>query len=369
MTGPTPPGWHETGPPGAVASRYRDGISCTGAGSVPPVVAARRGFGRVVSAHPGFTGMAALVGLVLILTHWTAFVLLAGLVAVVTGLAVLTSEAVRARRHRLQALAQTAARADDQHHALLRGDDQWGVFGISSAADPFVQPPGTSGKLGRSSLLAGVAVVLGFLVITMMATAKTPSAGPPPRLASAPTVTVTQTERRPTPRPMNPVPALDDPFRMFPALVPAPLPGPASPPTKPAAPPVRLGQQAVDGSLTFVVTSVDRSKTVANPVASFMQTAARGTFLTAELTITNNGTQPEVFIASYQRLRINAAVYAVDPVAALWTLTFDTVVGPGVTETAALSFDVPTDTPAGGIVELHGSLRSPGAEVELLAPQ
>jgi hypothetical protein len=30
-----------------------------------------------------------------------------------------------------------------------------------------------------------------------------------------------------------------------------------------------------------------------------------------------------------------------------------------------LSFDVPTDTPAGGVLELHRSSNSPGAEVEL----
>lgn len=308
-----------------------------------------------------------LVGLVLILTHWRAFVLLAGLVAVVTGLAVLTSVAVRARLRHLQHTAQTAARADDQHYALLRGDDQWGLYGIRPAAEPFVQPSGMLGKPARVSLLAAVAVVVGLLVIAAMVTAPPPSAVPRPRPVSAPTVTITQTASMPTPRPMNPIPALDDPLLLLPALIPAPLPGPPPPPPSPPAPPARLGQQAVDGNLTFVITSVDRSKTIANPVARFMQTTARGTYLTAELTITNNGTQPEVFIASYQKLRINGAIYAVDPVVALWTLTFGTMVAPGVTTTAALSFDVPTDTPAGGIVELHGSLGSPGADVELLA--
>ncbi|BBX44378.1 hypothetical protein GCM10009641_83680 [Mycobacterium cookii] len=132
---------------------------------------------------------------------------------------------------------------------------------------------------------------------------------------------------------------------------------------------MRLGQQAVDGNVTFVVTSVDRSKTVTNPSFPFMQTTAKGTFVTARLTITNNGKRPEIFIASDQKLRIDSGVYEVDPAAALWTMTFETVVSPGVTTMAALSFDVPTDTPPGGILELHGSSNSPGASVELLPPK
>jgi hypothetical protein len=130
-----------------------------------------------------------------------------------------------------------------------------------------------------------------------------------------------------------------------------------------------MGQRAVDGNVTFVVTSVDRSKTIVNPSLPFMQTTARGTFLTAQLTITNNGNQLQEFVASYQKLKIDDAVYGADPAAAVWTLTFETFVGPGMTATAAVSFDVPADTPPGGTLELHGSSRSPGANVELLPPQ
>jgi Domain of unknown function (DUF4352) len=158
------------------------------------------------------------------------------------------------------------------------------------------------------------------------------------------------------------------PQRIPSPVVPAPLPAPPSPPTQPSAP-VRLGQHAVDGNVTFVVTSVDRSKTIANPSLPFMQTTAKGIFLTAQLTVTNNGNQLQEFIASYQKLKINDAVYGADPAAAVWTLTFETFVGPGMTATAAVSFDVPADTPPGGILELHRSSNSPGAKVELLPPQ
>lgn len=315
-----------------------------------------------MTAHPVLTGIGVLAGLVLILTDWKAFLLLAALVAVVTSLIVLAMLAIRFRQRRRQERAEIAARADDQHEALLHGDDQWGVFGVNPPAEPFVKPPPRPGKSARLSLAAGVAVVAGLVIFTVVVTVNARSADRAPRPASAPTVTLTGPANRPIPRPMNPTAAVDIPF----PFIPAPLPAPTSPPTQPAASPVRLGQQAVDGNVTFVVTSVDRTKTVTNPSFPFMQTTAKGTFVTAQLTITNNGKRPEVFIASDQKLRIDSGVYEVDPAAALWTMTLETVVSPGVTAMAALSFDVPTETPPGGILELHGSSNSPGARVELL---
>ncbi len=314
-----------------------------------------------MSAHPGLTKFAALAVLVLILADWKAFLLLASIVTVVTGLAKLGMLAIDCRQRRRQEKAEIAARADDQHEALLHGDDQWGVFGISPAAEPPVVRPRRSGKLGHGSFVAGVAIVAGLLGFAVVATVNARSADQAPRArpVSAPTVTVTAPAGRPTPHPMNPTPPLH---------IPAPLPPVPSPSPKPSAP-VRMGQRAVDGNFTFVVTSVDRSKTVANPSIPFMQTTAKGTFLTAQLTITNNGNQLEEFIASYQKLRINGAVYGADPAAAVWTLTFETFVSPGMTTTAAVSFDVPADTPPGGTLELHGASRSPGANVELLPPQ
>jgi hypothetical protein len=319
-----------------------------------------------MSAHPGLTKFAVLAGVVMILVDWKAFLLLASIVAVVTGLVVLGMLAIDSRQRRRQQKAAIAARADDQHEALLHGDDQWGVFGLRPAAEPFVDRPPRSRKLGRGSFMAGVAVVAGLLVFAVMATVNARSAdrAPGARPVSAPTVTMTAPASRPIPHPMNPT----APQHIPSPVVPAPLPAPPSPAAQPSAP-VRLGQHAVDGNVTFVVTSVERSKTVANPSFPFMQTTAKGTFLTAELTITNNGNQLQEFIASYQKLKINDAVYVADPAAALWTLTFETIVSPGTTATATLSFDVPTDTPPGGMLELHRSSNSLGANVELLPPQ
>jgi hypothetical protein len=317
-------------------------------------------FQAFISAHPAITKFAVLVGVVWILVDWRSFLSLASLVVAVTGLVVLGMLALDSWRRRREEKAQIVARADDQHEALLLGDNQWGVFGLRPAAEHVADPPPGSANSHRQSLVAGVAVMAGLLVFAVMATMNARSADPAPRQrpVSAPTAPAS----RPIPHPMNPTASQGLPS----PVVPAPLPPPPSPQ---ASAPVRMGQRAVDGNITFVVTSVDRSKTIANPSLPFMQTTAKGTFLTAQLTITNNGNQLQEFIASYQKLKINDAVYGADPAAAVWMLTFETFVSPGMTAMAAVSFDVPADTPPGGVLELHGSSRSPGANVELLPPQ
>lgn len=318
-----------------------------------------RGF---LSTHPVVTGIGMLVGLLLIVTDWKAFVLRASLAAVVTGLSMLAVLAIRSVQRRRRETAEIAARADDQHDAVLRGDDRWGVFGIKPPAAVVEPQPA---KTGRKSLVGCVAVIAGILVFGVMTTVSARSADRASSPVLAPTVTVTRSANRPAPQPVISLPPLAIPF----PLVPSPIPTPTSASTQPPAVPVRVGQPAIDGDLTFVVMSVDRPKTLANPTVPFIQTTAKGTFLTAHLTITNGGKQSEVFVASGQRLRINGAVYTADPAAALWTLMFEAIVSPGATVAVGLSFDVPADTPPGGMLELHESSSSRGATVELLPPQ
>lgn len=216
-------------------------------------------------------------------------------------------------------------------------------------------------KADRQSHLAGLAVVAGVLVFAAMITVNARSADRAPDKISAPTVTVTRPALRPAPQPRISLPPLAIPL----PPVPAPNLAPTFTPIQPPAAAVRIGQQAIDGDLTFVVTSVDRSKTHASPSVPFIKTTAKGTFLTAHLTITNSGKQSEVFVASGQKLTINGAVYTTDPVVALWTLMFGASVSPGATVAVGLSFDVPMDAPPGGMLELHESPNSHGATVEL----
>jgi hypothetical protein len=301
------------------------------------------------SAHPALATVAALAALILIASNWQTSVVMASVVAVVAGLAVLGVRANDYRLRRRQAHAAIAARADDQDQALIHGNDQWGVFGVQPPNETMTaSSPWSAGGSRRPTVLAGLAVVAGVLGLAVMAMvgARSSDRAPQARHVTAPTVTVTAPASRPIPHSMNPTPA---------QAIPAPA--------------VRMGQPAVDGPITFVVTSVNRSKTVSNPSFPFMQSGAKGTYLTAELTITNNGGRPEMFMASYQRLNIDGAVYAADPAAALWTMTWESPVSPGTTVTAVLSFDVPTDTPPGGVLQLHGSSNSLGADVELLPSQ
>jgi hypothetical protein len=316
-----------------------------------------------LSAHPVLTGIAAVIGVVWILVDWRTFCLLASLVIVLAGSVRLSMLAVDSWRRRRQEKAEIAARADDQDEALLRGDDEWGMFGIRSEDQPAAEPTKRSQQAGRSAFVAGAAVVAGLLVFTMTATVNARSGDRPPRPVSAPTHTATAPASRPLPHSINPTSPRAIPSQGVPAQLP-----PSPPPIKPSGP-VRMGQPAVDGNVTFIVKSVDRSKTVTNTSLPFLQTTAKGIFLTVQLTVTSNGSQPEEFIASYQRLQIGGAVYIPDPTNAVWTLTFETFVSPGTTAVATLSFDVPTDSPAGGILQLHASAHSRGAAVELLPPQ
>ena len=325
-----------------------------------------RGF---LSAHPTPTGIGVLVSLVWLIVDWKSFVHVTSLAAVGAGLVVLAIAAVRSVQRRNHEKRELAARADDQHEAVMRGDEHWGVFGLHSA--DMLPPDSPGGKRDRRPLLAGVTVAAGVVGIAVVSTVDPRSAERPshpdamptvtvPTPTPTPTVTVTQYASPPIQLPVFPIPALGVPL-------PFGLGSPSAPPAAgPPAAAVRMGQQAVDGNLTFVVTSVDRSKTLANPIIPRIQTTAAGTFLTAHLRITNGGTQPRVFVAADQKLKINGVTYNVDPAAALWTLTMGTGLGPGVNTAVALSFDVPADTPPAGILELHESSSSPGATVELL---
>src|SRR5271163_3994729 len=206
MTRPTP-----RGPSGTQGTRYWNGTGRTAAGAAPPTAAddgnpgpnhathLEPGFRDFMSAHPVLTGIAGLAGVVLILADWKAFLLLASLAAVVTGLSVLGMLAIDSWQRRRQEKAAFAARADDQNEALLRGDHQWGVFGLRPATEPVVESSPGSGKSGRPLFVAGVAVVAALVVFAVMATVHARSADQAPRArpVSAPTATMTAPASRP----------------------------------------------------------------------------------------------------------------------------------------------------------------------------
>lgn len=318
-----------------------------------------RGF---VSAHPALSAFGAFALLVAIIADWKAVAGIAIIAAIVAGLVTPVMLVVRSAQRRREEMAAIAARADDQHQAVLRGDDQWGVFGqkppVEFGEDSDWSPPSTLSKPDRKWMIAGCGIAAAAVLFAALVTVNARSADRPSGPVPAPTITHTRAPIAPTHQ------ALPAPSLTFPALpFPFPLPSTSTVPTTPTGVPAQIGQQAADGQLMFVVTSFDRSKTAGNPVIPFMQATAKGIFVNAHVTITNRGTQPAVFFASDQKFKVGGLVFNVDPAAALWTFTTAVPVSPGVSVPVTLSFDVPADTPRGGTLELHVSSTSRGVDV------
>ncbi len=332
-----------------------------------------RGF---VSAHPVLTVFGALVAVGATIEAPKVVLGIAIIVAIVAGLVGLVMLLVRSVQRRREEIAAIAARADDQHQAVLRGDDQWGVFGQKPPTPPgwdnyapIMSPPSTQRKPDQKWVIAGcaiaAAVALFAALITVNARSADRSSGPMP----APRVTDTPTPMAP-PHQGMPAPAPYTPGQLVPLL---PIPGIPFPsttvaPNTPTGVPAKIGQQAADGQLVFVVTSFDRSTTAGNTIIPYLQATAKGIFVNAHVTITNTGTQPAVFFAADQKFKVNSVVFNVDPAAALWTLTTAVGISPGASVPVTLSFDVPTDTPTSGTLELHESSMSRGADVALVRP-
>ncbi len=331
-----------------------------------------RGF---VSEHPGLTAFGALfLAVGAIVAGWKAVVGVAIIVAVAAGLVGLVVLVVRSVRRRREEMAAIAARADDQHQAVLRGDDQWGVFGQKPLAPPeqnsyppIMTPLPPLRKPDQRWVIAGCAIASAVVVFGALITVNARSADRPSGLMPAPRVTNTGPPMAP-PHQRTPAPAPFTPEQLVPLL---PFPEILSPPTAvapgpPTGVPAKIGQPATDGQLMFVVTSFDRSKTAGNAAVPYLQATAKGIFVNAHVTITNTGTQPAVFFASDQRFIVNGVAFPVDAAAALWTLTTAVGVTPGASVPVTLSFDVPTDKPTGGTLDLHQSSASRGVDVALL---
>lgn len=130
-------------------------------------------------------------------------------------------------------------------------------------------------------------------------------------------------------------------------------------------PPPGLGQPVRDGRFEFVVTSVECG--VARIGGAYVYRDAQGQFCLVRLTVTNIGSQPQMFDASYQRA-YNAAgqQYDTDGLAGFYLDEDDRAfledINPGNSVKATLVFDIP---PGAAIakLELHDSMFSFGVTV------
>jgi archaellum component FlaG (FlaF/FlaG flagellin family) len=121
----------------------------------------------------------------------------------------------------------------------------------------------------------------------------------------------------------------------------------AAAPTPQQSTEVKLNQEARDGNLTFVVTSVDTTdKTV-----------------TVHLTVKNAGNRPTVFWSDNQRLWIGGRWFVPDKAAAAKAGTSSVKLEPGKSATVVLSFGVPDGNTAVDHIELHDAAVSAGISV------
>jgi hypothetical protein len=127
-----------------------------------------------------------------------------------------------------------------------------------------------------------------------------------------------------------------------------------------------IGQEVRDGKFTFVVNSVDRSKTAGDPNSGLTETA-QGEYLNVHLTVTNTGDKAQTFFADNQKLQADGKQFKVDSTAAAWSGASNVSINPGNRIDTVVSFDVPAGTPA-GVLELHDSAFSDGVKVQLTQP-
>ncbi|WP_261898251.1 DUF2510 domain-containing protein [Mycobacterium marinum] len=151
MTQSIPPGWYRE-PSDVSMLRYWNGQGWTvhRAPAPPSVPASNNGVSRLVAKYPAtviLTTFAIGVFLLALAQDWRAalvLALLAPLVGVPAGLialAVRSAKLQREHRERTRRYqAGLAARADQEHQAILRGDLDAGVFGAFQP-DLSIQPP------------------------------------------------------------------------------------------------------------------------------------------------------------------------------------------------------------------------------------
>ena len=125
-----------------------------------------------------------------------------------------------------------------------------------------------------------------------------------------------------------------------------------------------VGQPVRDGNFEFVVTGIDRAPLVADPEFPDLQKAAAGEYVLVKMKVTNVGTDPQTFFASFNTLSDGTTEFASDDEA--WIYLGNTLadLNPGDSIDTAVVFDVPVGTDPESI-ELHDGPFSEGVTVGL----
>lgn len=173
-------------------------------------------------------------------------------------------------------------------------------------------------------------------------------------------------EDEPTP-PAAVATSADAPSDDAPADLAEPAPeAPAEEPVaeEPAAP--GIGTPVRDGKFEFTVTSVETG--VATVGDEFLNQQAQGQYVLVHVTVTNIGTEAQMFDGSSQELTDTAGrTHSADTSAAIYlgdANSFLTDINPGNSVDGTVVFDIPADAvPA--TIDLHDSMFSGGVEVAL----
>ena len=125
-----------------------------------------------------------------------------------------------------------------------------------------------------------------------------------------------------------------------------------------------VGEEVVDGNFSFVINGVERAAAVSDPDFPEQQKAAAGEYVIVKLTVTNVGSEPQTFFASFNTLSDGTTVYQSDDEA--WVYLDNTLadLNPGDSVQTAVAFDVPVGTDPESI-ELHDGPFSDGVTVGL----
>jgi hypothetical protein len=125
-----------------------------------------------------------------------------------------------------------------------------------------------------------------------------------------------------------------------------------------------VGRPVRDGNFEFTVTGVERAPFVADPEFPDLKKVAEGEYILVKMTVTNVGSQPQTFFASFNKLSDGTKTFEADDEA--WIYLGNTLADltPGDSIDTAVVYDVPVGTDPKSI-ELHDGPFSDGVTVGL----
>lgn len=125
-----------------------------------------------------------------------------------------------------------------------------------------------------------------------------------------------------------------------------------------------VGEPVRDGNFEFVVTGVERAPLVSDPAFPELQKSAAGEYVMVKVTVTNIGSEPQTFFASFNTLSDGTTEFRSDDEA--WIYLGNTLadLSPGDSVDTAVVFDVPVGTDPESI-ELHEGPFTEGVVVGL----